>query len=82
LAAWSWLVDKACKPGGAVLDPFMGSGTTGVACVRLGRRFIGVEIDPAYFAIAVKRVERELELRDGRGPLIDSTLLQESERGH
>jgi site-specific DNA-methyltransferase (adenine-specific) len=39
-----------------ILDPFMGSGTTGVACVQTGRRFVGVEIDPAYFAIAERRV--------------------------
>lgn len=42
--------------GGVILDPFMGSGTTGVACVQTGRKFIGVEIDPAYFAIAQKRI--------------------------
>ena len=40
-----------------VLDPFMGSGTTGVACARLGRRFIGIEIDPGYFDIACRRIE-------------------------
>ncbi len=40
-----------------ILDPFMGSGTTGVAAVKLGRRFIGVEIEPKYFDIAVKRIE-------------------------
>lgn len=40
-----------------VLDPFMGSGTTGVACVHLGRRFIGIEIDPGYFDIACRRIE-------------------------
>ena len=39
-----------------VLDPFMGSGTTGVACVKLGRKFIGIEIEPKYFDIACKRV--------------------------
>lgn len=44
--------------GGAVFDPFMGSGTTGVACARLGRRFIGVEIDPGYFDIACRRIEQ------------------------
>jgi DNA modification methylase len=44
------------KTSGTVLDPFMGSGTTGVACARLGRRFIGVEIDPRYFDIAVRRI--------------------------
>jgi site-specific DNA-methyltransferase (adenine-specific)/modification methylase len=42
---------------GDVLDPFMGSGTTGVACARLGRRFIGIEIEPRYFDIACKRIE-------------------------
>jgi len=39
-----------------ILDPFMGSGTTGVACVRLGRKFIGIEIDPGYFEIACRRI--------------------------
>jgi DNA modification methylase len=43
-----------------VLDPFMGSGTTGVACVRTGRKFIGIEKEPKYFDIAVKRIEAEL----------------------
>jgi len=40
-----------------ILDPFMGSGTTGVACAKLGRRFIGVEMDEGYFDIACKRIE-------------------------
>lgn len=39
-----------------ILDPFMGSGTTGVACAKLGRKFIGVEIDPGYFEIACRRI--------------------------
>lgn len=39
-----------------ILDPFMGSGTTGVACMQLGRKFIGIEIDPKYFEIAHKRI--------------------------
>lgn len=43
----------------AVLDPFMGSGTTGVACARLGRRFIGIEIEPRYFDVACRRIEAE-----------------------
>ena len=41
-----------------VLDPFMGSGTTGVACANLNRRFIGIEIDPKYFAIAKERIQK------------------------
>jgi DNA modification methylase len=43
--------------GATILDPFMGSGTTGVACARLGRRFIGIEIEPKYFDIARRRIE-------------------------
>ena len=49
---------------GVVLDPFMGSGTTGVACARLGRRFIGVEINENYFNIAVKRIEQAYQQPD------------------
>jgi site-specific DNA-methyltransferase (adenine-specific) len=51
------LVGLFSNPGHSVLDPFMGSGTTGVACVKLGRRFIGIERDPKYFEIAVRRIE-------------------------
>ena len=40
-----------------ILDPFMGSGTTGVAAVQMGRRFIGIEREPKYFEIACKRIE-------------------------
>ena len=40
-----------------ILDPFMGSGTTGVACANLGRKFIGIEIEPKYFDIACRRIE-------------------------
>jgi DNA modification methylase len=42
--------------GDLVLDPFMGSGTTGVACVQTGRSFVGIEIDPTYYAIAEERI--------------------------
>ena len=45
------------NPDDTVLDPFMGSGTTGVACVNLGRQFIGIEIEPRYFDIACRRIE-------------------------
>lgn len=43
---------------GTILDPYMGSGTTGVACVKLGRKFIGIEIEPKYFDIACRRIEQ------------------------
>ena len=51
------LVDRCSSPDDTILDPFMGSGTTGVACAKLGRRFIGIEIEPKYFDIACKRIE-------------------------
>lgn len=44
---------------GTILDPFMGSGSTGVACLRSGRKFIGIEIDPGHFETARARLERE-----------------------
>ena len=47
-----------------ILDPFMGSGTTGVACAKLGRKFIGIEIDPGYFDIACKRIDDAYRQRD------------------
>ena len=50
------LIEKHTNPGDTILDPFMGSGTTGVACVKLGRNFIGMEINPDYFKIAERRI--------------------------
>jgi site-specific DNA-methyltransferase (adenine-specific) len=46
------------------LDPFMGSGTTGVAAVKLGRKFIGIEIEPKYFDIACRRISEALKQPD------------------
>ena len=57
IRAWSWLVARASRPGETVFDPFMGSGTTGIACANLGRKFIGIEIEPRYFDIACRRIE-------------------------
>ena len=50
--------------GDTVCDPFMGSGTTGVACVKLGRKFIGIEIEPKYFDIACKRIDEAYKQGD------------------
>ena len=50
------LVEMFSAPGQTILDPFMGSGTTGVACANLGRKFIGIEIEPRYFDIACRRI--------------------------
>lgn len=50
------LIKTGSPPGGVVLDPFMGSGTTGVACAMEGREFVGVEMQPDYFAIAQRRI--------------------------
>ena len=52
------LIQK-CPQDWIILDPFAGSGTTGVACVREGRSFIGIEIDEGYFEIACKRIRDE-----------------------
>ena len=56
--AWAVQAIELLAPkGGTVLDPFMGSGTTGVACVQTGRSFIGIELDAGYFEIARQRIE-------------------------
>lgn len=60
LPIMEWLVRGVSAPGETVLDCFMGSGTTGVAAVRLGRKFIGIEREPEYFDIACKRITAEL----------------------
>ncbi len=51
------IIEQWCRPETTILDPFMGSGTTGVAAVKLGRKFIGIEIEPKYFDIACRRIE-------------------------
>jgi DNA modification methylase len=51
-----WFIDRGSLLDEIVLDPFMGSGTTGVACANLGRKFIGIEIEPKYFDIACERI--------------------------
>jgi len=58
------LVNRLTLPGDLIVDPFMGSGTTGVSAVRLGRRFTGVEIEPKYFDIACKRISDALKQPD------------------
>jgi site-specific DNA-methyltransferase (adenine-specific)/modification methylase len=56
IALMRWCIEQAGSPE-IVLDPFMGSGTTGVACAQLGRKFIGIEIEPRYFDIACRRID-------------------------
>jgi len=65
------LVDLFTNRGDTVLDPFSGSGSTGVACVRLGREFVGIERDERYFDIACRRIEaatRQSDLFVSRAP--------------
>lgn len=54
------LIRKSVEADGIVCDPFMGSAATGVACAKSGRRFIGIEREPAYFEIACRRIEHVL----------------------
>jgi len=56
VALMEWCIQLAGMPK-AVLDPFMGSGSTGVACVNLGLQFIGVEMEPKYFEMACERID-------------------------
>lgn len=52
-----WCIERHGPKAQTILDPYMGSGTTGVAAIQLGRKFIGIEIDESYFSIACKRIE-------------------------
>lgn len=62
ISVMSWCVSHT--KGRTILDPYMGSGTTGVAAVKLGRRFKGIEIEPKYFDIACKRIEQATKQTD------------------
>ena len=57
LEVMKWVIEL-CPKSETILDPFMGSGTTGVAAIQLGRSFIGIEREPKYFEIACKRIEQ------------------------
>lgn len=61
---FDWLVGWCSDLGETVCDPFMGSGTTGVACTKLGRAFVGIELDAGYFDIACRRIETVLRQAD------------------
>lgn len=53
----AWLIDISTAPGGMIVDPFLGSGTTGSAAVKSRRPFVGCEMDPTWFNIACRRIE-------------------------
>lgn len=57
-------IENSSQPGDVVIDPFMGRGSTGAACVRSCRRFIGVEIDSEHFEKACERIEREVKMKE------------------
>jgi DNA modification methylase len=59
-----WCIGHLPSDARTILDPFMGSGTTGVAAVKLGRKFIGIEIEPKYFEIACRRIADALARPD------------------
>ena len=56
------LIDGLTKENATVLDCFMGSGSTGVACLNTNRKFIGIELDDGYFNIATNRIQEEYEI--------------------
>jgi site-specific DNA-methyltransferase (adenine-specific)/modification methylase len=77
IAVMQWCIEQAGMPG-TILDPFMGSGTTGVAAVRLGRKFIGIERELKYFEIACRRIEdaqRQTTLFEPTAPKAEQTAL-------
>ena len=60
LEVMKWVIEL-CPKSDTILDPFMGSGTTGVAAIQMGRKFIGIEREPKYFDIACKRIQQAVD---------------------
>jgi hypothetical protein len=60
VALMAWMIDRLPQPANIILDPFMGSGTTGIAALRLGKSFVGIEMDPEHFETARRRFETEV----------------------
>jgi site-specific DNA-methyltransferase (adenine-specific) len=72
------LINESSEPGDIVLDTFMGSGSTGVACMNTGRHFTGIELDPAYFAAAASRIESARLAAQGIHLLADMPALEKT----
>ncbi len=73
-----WCIEQCRNSPKTILDPFMGSGTTGVAAIQMGRKFIGIEREPQYFEIACKRIEqaqRQIDIFES----VNVTLVQQQE---
>jgi DNA modification methylase len=73
------LMEYLCKLtktpySGIVLDPFMGSGTTAIACINTNRNFIGIELNENYFAIAKRRVEEKRKEKETKAPSLFDEL--------
>lgn len=71
IALMKWCIEKCTNPGDTILDPFMGSGTTGVAAMHTGRKFVGIEMDAGYFRIAQERIRKAAQMADGQ--FVDKT---------
>lgn len=74
----SWCIDQLPHEVGTILDPFMGSGTTGVAAVKRGKAFYGIEREPSYFDIACRRISDALKAPDMFIPAPKPVAKQES----
>ncbi|MCX6844617.1 MAG: site-specific DNA-methyltransferase [candidate division WOR-3 bacterium] len=72
------MIECCSNPGDLILDPFMGSGSTGVACVETGRRFVGIDVDPTYCETAILRTEAALR-STRQGSVFGSTRLGSSQ---
>lgn len=77
LRVMDWTLSYVPTEHKTVLDPFMGSGTTGVACIRSGKQFIGIENDKKYFEIACNRIRRAWQEERSRLPTIDKPAMRQ-----
>lgn len=59
-----WLIQISSKPTEVVFDGFMGSGSTALAAIRTGRKYLGAELEPRYFRLIEERIQKEMEVRE------------------
>ena len=75
----NWILGVT-NPGDIVLDPFMGSGTTGIACIATGRLFVGIELDPAHYETARRRIDKAIGIGGLFAPPVAASLFAEAVR--
>jgi site-specific DNA-methyltransferase (adenine-specific) len=76
VALYQWLLTNYAKQGDKILDTHLGSGSSAIACNKLGFEFVGIELDKDYFNAACARIEKALSQQDMFAPVVETTQVQ------